>query len=158
MLFLCCWVCFKALDDWESKSMSDLLLCHELSRPLGPSGTGGDKNKPGDAAVVVISAKSCFISILRCSLHVSVANSQKTRWMIQPSACLNLCLMCISLWRYSVQYFTFESVYLHLALQCTLTLILLFYSISAYYLCYFTLFKSHWSVPVISPLYYHMIP
>lgn len=77
--------------------------------------------------------------------------------MIQPSARLNLRLMCISLWRYSVQYFTFERVYLRLALQCTLTLILLFYSISAYYLCYFTLFKSHWSVPVISPLYYHMM-
>lgn len=153
MLFLCCcWVCFKALDDWEPKSMCDLLLCHELSRPLGPSGTGGDKNKPGDAAVVVISAKPCYISILRCSLHVSVANSQKTRWMFQPSARLNLCLTCISLWRYPVQCFTLESVYLHLALQCTLTLILLFYSISAYYLCYFILFKSQ-SVPFIPPLY-----
>lgn len=38
------------LGDWGSQSVCDLLLCHELSRPLGPSGTGGHQNKAGQAA------------------------------------------------------------------------------------------------------------
>lgn len=155
---LCCFYAVGFdLKRWMIGNPSPCLICccHELSRPLGPSGTGGDKNKPGDAAVVVISAKSSFISILRCSLHVSVANSQKTRWMFQPSARLNLCLVCIFV-EVSVQYFTFESVSLHLALHPDFNSPVLF-NFSLLSLLFYPV-QSHRSVPVISPLYHHMIP
>lgn len=121
------------------------LMCCSVRNYPGLSGLLGRAKQH----FIAMSTNTCDISTHGCILLESVANSQKTRRTFQPSALLNLCLMCISLPRYSKQCITFLRIYLRLALQCTLTLILLFYSISAYYLLFFYPVQ----VTVICPCY-----